>query len=98
MCERWLRPLTVITMPDQDIPSGTPEMLDRLASAAMAQILELIRDIPDGNEEEQGALATVVLGEILARTLCISDAPFVAEVTNAVLATHKLEWRLVVMS
>ena len=85
-------------MPDQDIPSGTPEVLDRLARAAMAQILELIRGIPDGNEEEQGALATVVLGEILARTLAVSDAPFVAEATNAVLATHKLAWRLVAMS
>ena len=63
--------LTVNTMPDQTIPSGTPEVLDRLASAAMARIWELIRDIPDGNEEEQGALATVVLGEILARTLVI---------------------------
>ena len=90
--------LTVNTMPDQDTPSDTPEVLDRLASAAMAHILELIRDIPDANEEEQGALATVVVGEILARTLAISDAPFVAEITNAVLCAHKLAWRLVAMS
>ena len=85
-------------MPNQNIPSGTPEVLDRLASAAMAQILELIRDIPDGNEEEQGVLATVLVGEILARTLAISDAPFVADTTNAVLCAHKLTWRLVAMS
>ena len=91
-------PLTVITMPDQNIPCGTPEVLDRLASAAMAQILELIRHIPDGNEDEQAVLATVVVGEILARTLAISGSPFVAETTNAVLATHKLAWRLVAMS
>ena len=85
-------------MPDQDIPSGTPEVLDRLASAAMAQILELIRDIPEGAEEEQAVLAIVVVGEILARTLAISNAPFVAKTTNAVLCAHKLAWRLVAMS
>ena len=90
--------LTIITMPDQNISSGTPEVLDQLASAAMARISELVRDIPDGTAEEQGALATVVMSEILARTLAIPDAAFVAEVTNAVLATHKLAWRLVALS
>lgn len=86
-------------MTDQDTPlAPPPEVLDRLASAVMARIFELIRDIPDGTEEEQGALATVVMGEILARTLAIPDAAFVAEITNAVLATNKLAWRLVALS
>jgi hypothetical protein len=85
-------------MPNQHIPSDTPEVLDRLATAAMARIFELIRDIPEGTEEEQGALATVVVGEILARTLAIPDAPFVAEIINAALAAHKLSWRLVSVS
>jgi hypothetical protein len=82
----------------QHNPSGTPEVLDQLASAAMARMFELVRDIPDGTEEQQGALATVVLGEILARTLAIPDAAFVAEITNAVLAVHELGWRLVAVS
>ena len=90
--------LTTITMLDQHIPSGTPGVLDRLATIAMARIFELIRDIPEGTEEEQGALATVVVGEILARTLAIPDATFAAEITNAVLAAHKLAWRLVSVS
>jgi hypothetical protein len=90
--------LTIITMPDHDIPSGTPEVLDRLASAAMARISELVREIPDGTEEERGALATAVMSEILARTLAIPDAAFVAEIANAVLAAHNLVWRLVALS
>lgn len=90
--------LTIVTMPNKYIPSGTPEVLDRLATAAMARIFELVRNTPEGTEEEQGALATVVVGEILARTLAISDAPFVAEVTNAVLAAHILAWHLVSVS
>jgi hypothetical protein len=79
-------------------PSGTPKVLDRLASDAMARICELVRAIPVGTKEEQGALATAVVGEILARTLTISDAAFVAEITNAVLAEHELAWRLVAVS
>ena len=85
-------------MSDQDISSSTDEVLNRLVTAAMAHISELIRDIPNGREEEQGALATVVVGEVLARTLAIPDAAFVADITNAVLATHKLAWRLVALS
>ena len=85
-------------MSDQHILSGSSEVLDRLATAAMARIFELIRDIPEGTEEEQGALATVVTGEILARMLAIPDAPFVAEITNAVLAAHDLAWRLAAVS
>ena len=79
-------------------PSGTPEVLDQLASDAMVRIFELVRAIPVGTEDEQGALATAVVGEILARTLTISDAAFVAEITNAVLAEHELAWRLVTVS
>jgi len=79
-------------------PSGTAEVLDRLASDAMVRIFELVRAIPVGTEDEQGALATAVVGEILARTLTISDAAFVAEITNAVLAEHELAWRLVTVS
>lgn len=67
--------LTLITMSDQVVSSATPEVLDRLAAAAMARIVELISDIPDGTEEELGALATVIMGEILARTLAIPDMP-----------------------
>jgi hypothetical protein len=78
-------------------PSDTPEVLDRLASDAMVRIFELVRAIP-GTEDEQGALATAVVGDILARTLTISDAAFVAEITNAVLAEHELAWRLVAVS
>jgi len=85
-------------MSDQDISNSTDEVLNRLVTAAMAHISELIRDIPNGREEEQGALATVVVGEVLARTLAIPDAAFVADITNAVLATHKLAWRLVALS
>jgi hypothetical protein len=85
-------------MPDQDIPGGTPEVLDWLASAAMARISELVCAMPDGTADEQGAIATAVVGEILARTLMIPDPAFVAEITNAVLAAHKLSWRLVVVS
>jgi hypothetical protein len=87
---------TLITMPDQDI--STPEVLDRLAAAAMARIVELISDITNGAEKEQGALATIIVGEILARTLAIPDAAFVAEITNVVLGSHKLAWRLVALS
>ena len=79
-------------------PSGTAEVLDRLASDAIMRIFELVRAIPVGTEDEQGALATAVVGEILARTLTISDAAFVAEITNAVLAEHELAWRLVTVS
>ena len=79
-------------------PSGTAEVLDRLASDAIMRIFELVRAIPVGTEDEQGALATAVVGEILARTLTISDAAFVAEITNAVLAAHELAWRLVAVS
>ena len=79
-------------------PSGTAEVLDRLASDAIMRIFELVRAIPVGTEDEQGALATAVVGEILARTLTISDAAFVAEITNAVLAEHNLAWRLVTVS
>jgi hypothetical protein len=85
-------------MSDQDISSSTDEVLNRLVTAAMAHISELIRDISNGREEEQGALATVVVAEVLARTLAIPDAAFVADITNAVLATHKLAWRLVALS
>ena len=79
-------------------PSDNPEVLDRLASDAMVRIFELVRTIPVGTEDEQRALATAVMGEILARTLTISDAAFVAEITNAVLAEHELAWRLVTVS
>ena len=79
-------------------PSGTAEVLDRLASDAIMRIFELVRAIPVGTEDEQGALATAVVGEILARTLTISDAAFVAEINNAVLAEHELAWRLVTVS
>ena len=79
-------------------PSDNPEVLDRLASDAMVRIFELVRAILVGTEDEQGVLATAVVGEIFARTLTISDAAFVAEITNAVLAEHELAWRLVAVS
>jgi hypothetical protein len=78
--------------------SGAPEWLERLADVVMASVSELLCDIPDGTEDGRVVLATVVIGEILARTLSIQDAAFVAEVTNAVLSAHGLTWRLVPVS
>ena len=78
-------------------PSGTAEVLDRLASDAMkpsSNSPALYRSAPRTSR----ALATLVVGEILAHSLAISDAAFVAEITNAVLAEHELAWRLVTVS
>jgi hypothetical protein len=77
---------------------GAPEWLDRLADIVVARVSELVCDIPDGTEDARAVLATTVMGEILARTLSVQDAAFVAEVTNAVLAAHSLSWRLVSVS
>ena len=74
--------------------SGAPEWLDRLVDIVLARVSELISDIPDGTEDTRAVLAIAVMGEILARTLSIQDAAFVAEVTNAVLTGHGLTWRL----
>jgi hypothetical protein len=78
--------------------SGAPEWLDRLVDIVLARVSELISDIPDGTEDTRAVLAITVMGEILARTLSIQDAAFVAEVTNAVLTAHSLTWRLVLVS
>ena len=78
--------------------SGAPEWLDRLVDIVLARVSELICDIPDGTEDTRAVLAIAVMGEILARTLSIQDAAFVAEVTNAVLTGHGLAWRLVLVS
>ena len=73
--------------------SGAPEWLDRLVDIVLA-----ISGMPDGTEDTRAVLAITVMGEILARTLSIQDAAFVAEVTNAVLTAHSLTWRLVLVS
>jgi hypothetical protein len=78
--------------------SGAPEWLDRLVDIVLARVSELIADIPDGTDDTRAVLAITVMGEILARTLSIEDAAFVAEVTNAVLTAHSLAWRLVMVS
>jgi hypothetical protein len=86
------------TMPDQDIPGRTPRCSTGSRAPPWRRISELVHAIPGGTEEEQRALATAVAGEILARTPAIPDAAFVAEITNAVLATHKRARRLVAVS
>lgn len=82
----------------QTNPNGAPEWLARLTDHAMARIFEIIHEIPGGNDEERGVIATAIIGEIVARSLALPDAPQVAEITNAVLAAHKRAWRLVAVS
>jgi hypothetical protein len=77
---------------------GAPDWLDQLTTTVVARILELIRNIAGGSDEERAAIATTIIAEILARSLETVGAPSVAEITNAVLDTHRLAWRLVSVS
>ena len=79
-------------------PSDAPEWLAGVTDHVMARIFELIRVIPGGSDEERGVLATAIIGEMLARSLALPDAPLVAEITNGIFSAHGLSWRLVSMS
>jgi hypothetical protein len=78
--------------------SGPPEWLDRLADIVLARAFELVSDTPGETDDARAVIAITVMGEILARTLSVQDAAFVADVTNAVLKAHRLSWRLVPVS
>jgi hypothetical protein len=64
----------------------------------LARAFELVSDIPGETDDARAVIATTVMGEILARTLSVQDAAFVADVINAVLRVHHLSWRLVPVS